>query len=124
VRFAVLRDHIHLLVEAHDTRRLSRAVQGLAVRLARGWNGVMQRRGRVFADRYHAHMLATPAEARNALPYVTDNYARHEARAGRTVTTGYQDPYSSAARADLVSPEESWLLRTGGRQTGRMARLL
>jgi hypothetical protein len=124
VRFAVLRDHVHLVVEAHGTVPLSRGAQGLAVRLARGWNRVMQRKGRVFADRYHAHVLATPTEVRNALPYVTDNYARHESRAGRDVGARYHDPYSSAARADLVSTEESWLLREGWRQTGRVSRLV
>jgi hypothetical protein len=124
VRFAVLRDHIHLLVEARDASYLARGVQGLAVRLARGWNRVMQRKGRVFADRYHAHRLTTPNEVRNALPYVADNYARHEARSGRNVGERFVDAYSSAGRADLVSPEESWLLRTGWRLVGRMARVV
>jgi len=117
VRFAVLRDHVHLIVEASDRRCLARGVQGLAVRLAKGWNRVMGRMGQVFADRYHAHPLRTPTEVRNALPYVSHNYARHEERAGRSVGAALVDRYSSERRADLVRPAESWLLRVGWRAT-------
>src|SRR5262245_40819700 len=54
VHFAVLRNHIHLIVEAKGKTGLTRGMQGLAIRLARTING-KTRRGRVFRDRYHAH---------------------------------------------------------------------
>jgi len=38
------------LVEAEDERALSRGMQGLAVRIARGVNRALERTGRVFAD--------------------------------------------------------------------------
>ena len=70
LQFSVQRDHVHLLVEALDVRTLSRGLQGLAIRIAKGVNCVLRRRGRVWADRFHARILRTPREARNALIYV------------------------------------------------------
>jgi len=67
LQFSVQRDHIHLLVEAPDGRALSRGLQGLAIRIAKGVNRILGRRGRVWADRFHARALRTPREVRNAL---------------------------------------------------------
>jgi putative transposase len=60
--FSVQGNHIHLIVEAHDNRALSEGVQGLLVRLAKGLNRMMGRHGRVLSERYHAHVLRSPAE--------------------------------------------------------------
>lgn len=90
VQFSVQSDHVHLIVEADDSIRLARGLQGLAVRVARAINRVLGRRGRVFADRYHARDLGTPREMRNALIYVLNNVRKHIAGA-RGV-----DPCSSA----------------------------
>src|SRR5206468_2104105 len=60
VHYSVMGNHVHLLVEAPDRRALSRAMKGLGVRIARALNRVMQRRGPVLGDRYHAHILRTP----------------------------------------------------------------
>jgi len=82
--FSVQRDHLHLICEAKDATRLSRGVKGLSVRVARKLNAHVGRRGRVFTDRYHTHILRTPREVRNALNYVLQNHIRHARRAGRT----------------------------------------
>jgi putative transposase len=94
VHFSVQRDHLHLLAEAANRRALSRGVQGLAVRVARAINRRLQRRGKVFADRYHARALKTPRAARWALRYVLLNVRKHEPRA---VPFGFVDGCSSAA---------------------------
>ncbi|HEX6811127.1 MAG TPA: hypothetical protein VF384_05865 [Planctomycetota bacterium] len=52
--YAVLNDHLHLLVEASDRAALSRGLQGLAIRIAMALNRLWRRRGTVFADRYTA----------------------------------------------------------------------
>lgn len=70
VHFSVQGEHLHFIVEADGNRALSEGMQGLTVRLAKGLNRVMGRHGKVFADRFHAHVLDTPAEVRNALAYV------------------------------------------------------
>jgi putative transposase len=77
VDFSVQSNHIHLICEGNDRRALSRGMQGLAIRLARCLNKRLGRRGKVFAERYHARQLPTPAETRNALLYVLGNLARH-----------------------------------------------
>jgi hypothetical protein len=113
VHFSLQGNHLHLVCEAEDAHALARGVHGLCIRLAKGWNQVMKRRGRVFADRYHSHVLKTPSEVRNAVPYVVRNFASHSARAGRRIPNDFVDRFSSAARADLCAPAEAWLLRDG-----------
>ncbi len=127
VHFTVLGNHLHLVVEADGTRTFALRVRGLEVRLARGLNRMMGRTGPVFADRYHAHVLRTPAEARNAVRYVLGNFESHAARRGEpTSTKGWVDPFSSAAgRAPreeqltlfdvpATAPARTWLLRRAG----------
>ena len=46
VHYSVQGNHVHLLVEAKDEKSLSRGMCGLGVRVARGLNRVMRRRGR------------------------------------------------------------------------------
>ncbi len=136
VEFSVQRNHLHLIGEAEDERSLWRGVQGLSVRIARALNKKLGRRGRVFADRYHARALRTPREVRHALRFVLANTNRH----GANVPPGWLDPASSAPLfagwrhhapigADVlhelrppegltVLPARTWLLRAGWRAGG------
>lgn len=82
VEFAVLSNHMHLVCEADDERALARGPKGLCVRIARALNRLWNRVGSVFSDRYHARVLKTPREVRNALNYVLHNAARHGSRLG------------------------------------------
>jgi len=77
VHFSVQRDHLHLIAEANDRRALSRGIQGLSIRLALAVNRHLERKGRLFADRYHARVLRTPREVRFALRYVLLNVHKH-----------------------------------------------
>jgi REP element-mobilizing transposase RayT len=127
VHFTILGNHLHLIVEADGPRALATGMRALSIRLARRLNAMMGRRGRVLEDRYHAHVLRTPAEARNALAYVLSNYASHAARRGERVSSAWSDPYSSSAPREprraqgALWPEpatragETWLLRTAFR---------
>jgi REP element-mobilizing transposase RayT len=94
VHFSVQRDHLHLIAEALDRRALSRGVQGLSIRVARAVNRVLQRSGKLFADRYHARALKSPRVVRFALRYVLLNARKHERQA---VPVGFVDERSSAA---------------------------
>jgi REP element-mobilizing transposase RayT len=139
VHFALEGNHLHLLVEADGQRALSSGMQGLCIRLAKGLNRMMGRRGKVFADRYHARVLETPSEVRNALAYVLLNHRSHLARLGKPVGRGGVDRFSSGrwfdgwrgggagvaaaptapavrggARRPTAAPR-TWLLRTGWR---------
>ncbi len=119
IQFSVQGNHIHLLVEAPNPRALARAIQGLSIRVAKGLNRMMGRKGRVFDDRYHARVLRTPTEVRHAIHYVLENARKHAAQRGETYAPGYVDPYSSAGASDLaLPPAQTWLLRTGWKRAG------
>src|SRR4029077_14137441 len=79
------------LAEAKNKRVV--AMQALAIRIARGLNLVMRRRGQVFADRYHVNSLENPTKVRNALLYVLKNHEKHAAQVGRTVEPGRADRF-------------------------------
>jgi REP element-mobilizing transposase RayT len=110
--FSVQGNHIHLLVEAPSRVALARAVKGFSVRVAKGLNKMMQRKGRVLGDRYHAHVLRTPSEVLRAIVYIRDNAKQHAAARGEHYSAGYIDPYSSAGAPMLALPAaQTWLLR-------------
>jgi REP element-mobilizing transposase RayT len=127
VHYSIQGNHLHLIVEADGARTFALRVRGLAVRLARGLNAMMDRSGPVFADRYDAHVLRTPAEVRNAVRYVLGNFESHAARRGEPRSTkGWTDPFSSAARRaarraqlelfEFTAPSRprTWMLRRAG----------
>ena len=119
VHFSVQSNHLHLIAEARDRRALSLGMQGLSVRVARAVNRSLSRRGRLFADRYHARALKTPRAVHFALRYVLLNVRKH-ARAGSSsavacdTPAGFVDSRSSAAWfAEFQRPGE---LAFGARQ--------
>jgi putative transposase len=101
VHYAVMGNHVHLIVEAPNRLRLSRGMQGLGIRIARALNRVMGRRGRVVADRYHAHILRTPSEVRRARAYLLTNARQHYGHAGAD---------AFASQVAVITPR-TWLLR-------------
>ncbi len=109
VEYAILGNHFHAIVEASNRRALSGAMRALSIRISQRLNAMMGRRGRVFDDRHHVHVLTTPAEARRALAYVRGNFASHAARRGEPLSAGWVDPYSSAgATAPRVAQGSFW----------------
>ena len=128
VHYSVLSNHLHLIVEACDRRAISRGMQGLAIRIAKRLNKSWDRRGRVFAERYHARFLKSPREVRNALAYVLHNARKH----GLDVSVDAPDPFSSGAWFDgwrgglqfaaagtgPVARARTWLLQAGWRRHG------
>jgi hypothetical protein len=131
VHYSVQSDHLHLVCEAKDRLSLSRGLQGLSIRVAKALNRAWQRKGRVFADRYHLRILRTPREVRNVLRYVMGNARRH----GQPIDPRRPDPYSSGAWFDgwrdwvwdgFMGPEgpiahaRTWLLSKGWRRQGRI----
>jgi REP element-mobilizing transposase RayT len=107
VHYSIQGNHLHLIVEAQSTRALARGMQGLAIRLAKRLNRALRRRGQVFADRYHAHALATRREVANAVRYVLANY-RHHTR--EHLPPRWDDPRATHADSPLAAPR-TWLLR-------------
>ena len=113
VHFSVQSNHLHLIVEASDSVALARGIQGLCVRIARAVNRVLRRRGKVFADRYHARALRSPTEVANAVAYVPENTMIHAARRGRPADPEAVDLLTSYGHRQLVATPRTWLLRIG-----------
>ena len=90
-QFSVQSNHLHMIVEASDRVTLSRGMQALAIRIAKNLNRAWERRGQVFAERYHALALRSARQIRNALRYVLTNVDKHT----RRLTSSF-DPCSSA----------------------------
>ena len=117
IEYSVLGNHVHFVVEADDSRALSRGMQGLSIRIAKSLNALMNSSGSVFDDHYHAELLTTPTQLVRAIAYVLRNHRHHFGGAGR-------DPYSSEAlpparrEASLCVPL-SWLLLSGWRRAPR-----
>jgi putative transposase len=123
-QFSLQSNHLHLIVEADDGRALSRGMKGIAVRVARTFNGLWKRRGRVFSDRFHARPLRTPREVRSALVYVLHN-ARHHGLRLRGVDPCSSGPWFDGWRQGIVLADDgpvvrarTWLLREGWRRHG------
>jgi REP element-mobilizing transposase RayT len=125
LEFSVQADHLHLLVEGDDSTGFTRGLQGLAIRVAKAVNRLLHRHGRVWADRFHARLLKTPREVRNALVYVLNNFRKHISGAHGL------DPFSSArwfdgwrpgrANVGTIPPTAraaTWLARVGWRRRG------
>jgi REP element-mobilizing transposase RayT len=137
IHYAVIGNHIHLIVEAEGAEALARGMHALEVRLARRLNRFCERNGKFFAERYHARPLRTPRETRNAIRYVLNNQRAHEARRGEKLARDWVDPFSSAYWFDgwrdpvrlreprqrellnvpcPTAPPTVWLLTTGWRR--------
>jgi putative transposase len=129
VHYSAQSNHVHLLCEARDRGELARGIQALAIRIAKRLNRLWNRAGRLFADRYHDHILRTPREVRNALAYVLNNAAKH----GIELPRGKPDPYSSGrwfggwrgsstcgSDSSPLARARTWLLSIGWLRHGRI----
>jgi hypothetical protein len=131
VHYGVQHDHLHMIVEAEDRPALSRGMQGLSIRIARGLNRELRRSGRVFADRYHVETMRSPRHVRHTLAYAILQERRHAAARGSALTTAL-DPCSSGGlfdgwvgREPRAGPWDEtavearmWLLTVGWRRHG------
>src|SRR5581483_975826 len=93
--FSVQSNHIHLIIESSDERRMTAAIKSLSIRLAKSLNRLMKRHGQVIAERYDTHYLRTPSEVRHAVTYVLRNHTKHTGAHG-------EDPFASLANPELV----------------------
>src|ERR1051326_5007176 len=92
VHYSIQNDHLHLVVEVNDRRKLSRGLQALGIRIAKSLNSLWHRtKGNVFAQRYFAVALSGWKSIRNAVCYVLNNGRKP----GTWTVKGRPDPYSS-----------------------------
>ncbi len=126
VQYSIQTNHLHFVAEGDDARSIARGMQGLLVRIAKALNRHWDRRGKVLVDRYHARILRSPREVRNALVYVLQNARKHGAR-----ITGI-DAFSSgpwfqgwldriARVPSPIAAARSWLLTQGWQRAGLLS---
>jgi putative transposase len=125
LQFSIQRDHLHLLVEASTPTGFERGVRGLAIRVARAVNRILHRRGSVWGDRYHSHLLKTPREVRNALVYVLNNWRKHEPAArgldplsSAAWFEGWRKPAQPDGGSSPVARARTWLASVGWKLRG------
>jgi REP element-mobilizing transposase RayT len=145
VHLSVQRTHIHLIVEAENRVALATGMQAFGISAARNINRVVaersgeKRKGRVFADRYHARILKTPRQVRNTIAYVLNNWRHHGEDKLEIAKDWVIDPFASGVffigwkeRDDkgytyrpppgyigfVVWQPSLWLLREGWRRWG------
>jgi REP element-mobilizing transposase RayT len=126
-------NHIHLIVEAECKQALSRGMQGFMISSAKRINALLGRSGRVYADRYHAHILTNPRHVRSALAYVLNNWRHHgldRLAPGALIdpcATGYAfNGWSEDVPLERIGERElfwlwypkTWLLAMGWKQHG------
>ena len=135
VQYSLQANHLHLVLEPESKQGLARGMIAFKTSCARRLNRVLGRGGPVFADRYHAVYLTSPAQVRNVLCYVLNNWRRHGEHEGHV--DWWVDPFSSADFFDgwkkreprrppwlgpddipPVAPASLWLLTTGWRRHG------
>jgi REP element-mobilizing transposase RayT len=125
IEFSLQHNHVHLIIEAKGKEELSSAMNSFVSRLARGINKIKKRNGDLFAQRYHAVAVDTPAAVRNLLVYVLNNGRKHG-----TWLAASPDPFSSGDQfegwADWKGAEskrwlprpKTWLLSRGWKRHG------
>ena len=144
VHLSIQNTHVHLIVEAEHRIALARGMQAFQISAAKHLNAAIskrrktRRRGTVFVDRYHAKVIRSPRQARNALSYVLNNWRKHREDRHDFSRTWVLDPYSTAVHFDgwrdftLGKLRESyeplpawaprcWLLKEGWRRHGLIA---
>jgi REP element-mobilizing transposase RayT len=93
--FAILSNHLHLLIEPRGRLALFRAMQSFEISFARRLNRLARSKGEVFKGRYDLQILDTPTRVRAALAYVLTNESRHRRDPEPRL---FVSPFSSAAR--------------------------
>jgi REP element-mobilizing transposase RayT len=107
--YSIQGNHLHLIVEADDSRALSSGMQGLSIRVAKRLNARLRRAGGVFVERYHAHVLESRRAVANAVRYVASNYRHHTLE---HLPRDFHDPLATNPLRPLERPR-LWLLRSG-----------
>ncbi|MBW2399965.1 MAG: transposase [Deltaproteobacteria bacterium] len=132
VHYSVQHNHLHLLVEAEDQAALGRGMKSIGARISRAIQRVFGVTGRVLAQRYHAHVLRTPREVRQALRYVLLNARKHwrerrgavpPARLDAASSSRWFDGFTRELPGDRAGPREvarprTWLLTRSWRRHG------
>ncbi|MBT3235287.1 MAG: hypothetical protein HN353_04995 [Bdellovibrionales bacterium] len=138
IHFAIVKNHLHLLVEAQDNQSLSRGVRSLLISYAMRINRHLGRKGGIFTDRFNMEVIKFPKRMRYLLAYIFKNSAKHQKIAftvdgyssmpifkedkrlfGRKIATKWSRSVGTRLQKTLqefLSPPKSWLAQSGWKQ--------
>jgi putative transposase len=102
VHYAVMGNHVHLLIEAADEKRLTKGMQSLGIRIAKALNRMMGTEGPVMWDRYFAKIQRTPTETARTLNYLRENAHHHY---------GHRGPDREFTSQSSFMTPQTWYLR-------------
>ena len=108
IHFGVMSNHVHFIVIVKNTAELSRFMQGLKVRIAKGLNRLWGRKGTVFVERFFARAASGWKQMRRLFHYVMNNARKH----GIPVPKGQPDRFSSARWYEAIMGEVRRPLRS------------
>ena len=77
VYYALQTNHIHLIAEAPNNQALTKGMRSLTISFAKRIQKLKQTQQTIQVERYHLHLLKSPAEVGNAIVYVLDNEFHH-----------------------------------------------
>lgn len=131
LHYSILKDHIHLLVEAANNSDLAAGMRSFGSSFGKALRKIFGGVGSVFAGRYHLHVLRNPTVTKRALGYVLQNWAKHSKRLehldafssapyfghwkdlfGRQLSP-ILEGHKAAVLPHYLSPPMSWLARGG-----------
>ena len=127
--YSIQSDHLHLIVEAEDRTALTRGMKGLTGRIAKALNKLWSRKGSVFDDRYHDHILRTPKQVRNVLAYLFHNARKYGRNARQSLDhycsgwwfDGFREKLEIQGLEGVPRPTaapRTWLANKGWRRHG------
>ena len=111
---SIQHDHLHLLIEADSREAMTCGMRGLGRRLGYHLNKKWERKGSIFAERFHERILDNLQQVVNTLRYVLNNHRKH----GIARNANRPDPLSSGKYFDgwldyfhipKPSSKDSWL---------------
>lgn len=98
LRYSLDKDGLSLVVMAPNRRALSRGIQGISVRIARAVNRKLERKGRLFADRYEAELVGGRAASAASRTVSDGAAAKAKASSSRAVATKSKPPARKKAK--------------------------
>jgi REP element-mobilizing transposase RayT len=102
IEYSVQHDHIHLLIEASDSKTLGRAMRSLSISLSKRFSLINNQKVKALKNRYHLHILKTINELKIARNYILNNGKKH-------LVPDIEDLYFSRSDFTLFNPTEALL---------------
>lgn len=104
LQYSIQSNHIHLIIEAESNSHLETGMRSLTSTMVKLIQSLKHITGPIQIERYHLHVLKTPAETLNAFNYVIYNEHHH---------TGLQRPnqYSSINGFLELDEPKCWLAK-------------